>query len=119
MTDRHLMYEHRSHPLLPWPRFIQRAGRHLLWGTIIVSIAVGLGTAGYRELGGLPWIDSFLNASMIFSGMGPVDRIESTTGKLFAAFYALLCGLVFIAVAGVVMAPWVHRLVHRIHLDTR
>jgi hypothetical protein len=56
---------------------------------------------------------------MILSGMGPVDRLDTTSGKLFAALYALLCGLVFIAVAGVIMAPWVHRLVHRIHLDTR
>ena len=113
------MYEHRSHPLLPWPRFVRRAGRHLLCGTVIVGIALGLGTIGYHGLGGLPWIDSFLNASMILSGMGPVDRLGTTSGKLFAALYALLCGLVFIAVAGVIMAPWVHRLVHRIHLDTR
>ena len=113
------MYEHRSHPLLPWPRFVRRAGRHLLCGTVIVGIALGLGTIGYHGLGGLPWIDSFLNASMILSGMGPVDHLGTTSGKLFAALYALLCGLVFIAVAGVIMAPWVHRLVHRIHLDTR
>ena len=113
------MYEHRSHPLLPWPRFVRRAGRHLLCGTVIVGIALGLGTIGYHGRGGLPWIDSFLNASMILSGMGPVDRLGTTSGKLFAALYALLCGLVFIAVAGVIMAPWVHRLVHRIHLDTR
>ena len=105
------MYEHRSQPLLPWPHFLRRAGRHALWALLVV--------AGFRVFGRLEWIDGFVNASMIFSGMGPVDRIETTSGKLFAAIYALLCGLVLLAVASLIIAPWVHRLVHRIHLDAR
>jgi hypothetical protein len=83
-----------------------------------VAAFVAGGTVGYRVFGQLDWIDGFVNASMIFSGLGPVDRIETASGKLFAAIYALLCGLVLLAVASMIMAPWVHRLVHRIHLDT-
>jgi len=114
-----LMYEHRSQPLLPWPHFLRRAGRHAIWALLVVAGFVGAGTVGYRVFGRLAWIDGFVNASMIFSGMGPVDRIETTSGKLFAAIYALLCGLVLLAVASLIIAPWVHRLVHRIHLDAR
>ena len=113
------MYEHRSQPLLPWPRFLRRAVRHALGGLLVVAAFVAIGTVGYRVFGGLGWIDGFLNASMIFSGMGPVDPMKTDAGKLFAAIYALLCGLVLLAVASMIMAPWVHRLVHRIHLDAR
>jgi len=56
---------------------------------------------------------------MILSGMGPVDRMESDAAKLFAAFYALFSGLVFIGVTGLVLAPWLHRLFHVMHIDKR
>jgi hypothetical protein len=111
------VYEHRKHRLLPWPWFLRRAWRHLLGGVLIVLAAVGVGTVGYHVAGRLAWLDSFLNASMILSGMGPVDRMDTAAGKLFAAFYALFSGVVFIGVMGVVLAPWVHRLMHVTHLD--
>ena len=78
------MYEHRTHRLLPWPEFLRRAARHLLWSFLIVSCALGVGTVGYRVAGKLNWVDAFLNASMILGGMGPVDRMETTAGKIFA-----------------------------------
>lgn len=111
------MYEHRKHRLLAWPDFLRRAARHLSWAFLILLCAVGFGTVGYHTIGRLNWIDAFLNASMILSGMGPVDRMETATAKLFAALYALFSGLVFIGVVGVVLAPWVHRLFHWTHLD--
>lgn len=111
------MYEHRTHRLLKWPQFLLRAGRHLLWAMLMVTCAVGIGTIGYHALGGLGWVDAFLNASMILGGMGPVDRMETTPAKLFAAFYALFSGLVFLGVMAVAAAPWVHRLVHWMHLE--
>jgi hypothetical protein len=112
------MYEHSRRHLLAWPLFLRRAGRHLLWGILILACAVGLGTVGYRTLGNLHWVDAFLNASMILSGMGPVDKMKTTPAKLFAAFYALFSGLLFIGVVGVVIAPWIHRLFHWLHLES-
>jgi hypothetical protein len=109
------MYEHRTHHLLPWPHFLRRASRHLLVGVAIVFIADGVGTVGYHTAGDLGWLDSFLNASMILSGMGPVDRMVTAGGKSFAAVYALFSGVVFIDVMGVILAPWVHRLPHVTH----
>jgi hypothetical protein len=113
------VYEHRKHRLLPWRFFIRRAWRHLLWGVLIVLTAVGAGAVGYHVAGRLGWLDSFLNASMILSGMGPVDRMETASGKLFAAIYALFSGVIFIGVMGIILAPWVHRLLHVTHLDER
>jgi hypothetical protein len=111
------MYEQRKHRMLPLPAFLRRARRHALVALLILSVGVGLGTVGYREVAGLNWVDAFLNASMILSGMGPVDRMTTEASKLFAALYALFSGLVFIGVTGVALAPWVHRLFHWIHLE--
>jgi hypothetical protein len=111
------MYEHRSHHLLEWRKFLRRAAQHFVWGASILLAGVGIGTVGYHVLGPLDWIDAFLNASMILSGMGPVDRMITVPAKLFAAIFALFSGLVFIGVAGLVVLPWVHRLFHWMHIE--
>jgi hypothetical protein len=113
------VYERRHHRLLPWRAFLRRAARHLLFALALIAVAVAGGTLGYHGLAGLGWLDAFLNASMILSGMGPVDRLDSNGAKLFAALYALFSGLVFIGIAGLVLAPWLHRLFHWIHLEDR
>jgi hypothetical protein len=111
------MYEPRVHRLLPWPAFLRRAVRHVALAGGIIFVVAGAGTLGYHVIAGLAWIDAFLNASMILSGMGPVDRLNTPAAKLFAAFYALFSGLVFVAVMGIVLGPWVHRLFHWMHLE--
>jgi|KBSSwiS6_1023812.scaffolds.fasta_scaffold46902_1 hypothetical protein len=111
------MYEHHTHGLLAWPEFLRRAAGHLFVASLIVLASVVAGTFGYHLLGRLQWVDAFLNASMILSGMGPVDRLVTTSAKLFAALYALFSGLVLVSVIGITVAPWLHRLFHLIHLD--
>jgi hypothetical protein len=111
------LYEHHTHRLLPQRQFVYRALRHFGVGSALVFGAVATGTLGYHVIAHLAWIDAVLNASMILTGMGPVDRMETDAAKLFAAAYALFSGLVFVAVVGVIVAPWVHRLLHIIHLD--
>jgi hypothetical protein len=49
--------------------------------------------------------------------MGPVDHMQSAPAKLFAGLYALFSGLVFVGLVGLVLAPWVHRLLHWTHLE--
>lgn len=108
-------YERLAQPILAWPLFFRRALRHFLFGLLAIALADLIGVAGYHWLAGLGWIDSFLNASMILGGMGPVDQLTSDAGKLFAAVYALFSGLVFIAIMSIVIAPWVHRMIHVMH----
>jgi hypothetical protein len=114
-----LVYEHRTHPLLSWPKFLRRVGRHLVVVLIVIGIALGIGVVGYHWLGGLSWIDSLLNASMILGGMGPVDPLKSDAAKIFASLYALFSGLAFIGIAGLMLAPFVHRLIHRVNLEEK
>jgi hypothetical protein len=85
---------------------------------LTVLIALAIGTIGYHSLGKLEWVDALLNAAMILGGMGPIDPLPSTPAKLFAAAYALFSGLLFIGILGVVLAPFAHRLMHRMHVDT-
>lgn len=111
------MFEHRSAPLLPRHHFLLRVLGYLSLAIALVGVALGIGVLGYHHLGGLPWIDALVNASMILGGMGPVDPIPSNAGKLFASFYALFSGLLFIGAASLAVAPFVHRIMHKLHLD--
>ena len=111
------MYEHRSHPLLSRAKFARRVFRHLLLALLAIGVALGIGIIGYHCIGGLSWIDSVLNASMILGGMGPVDPLHSSAAKLFASFYALFSGLAFIGIASLMLAPFAHRLLHTFHIE--
>jgi hypothetical protein len=111
------MFEHRSEPLIPRRAFLLRMARH---GGIVVAVlafSLLIGMTGYHSFEGLPWIDGFLNSAMLLGGMGPVDPLKTEGGKLFAGFYALYAGLVFITVASLLGAPVFHRLLHRFHWE--
>lgn len=111
------MYEHRSHLLLSRAEFGKRVVRHALLAITLLMISLCLGIAGYHYLAGLPWIDALLNASMILAGMGPVDPTPGMKAKLFASFYALFSGVIFLGIVSVLVAPFAHRLLHRFHLE--
>ncbi|MBI3758826.1 MAG: hypothetical protein HY269_03625 [Deltaproteobacteria bacterium] len=96
------------------------ATRYVRLGFIATPILLGslaLGVCGYHYTEGIPWLDSLLNASMILGGMGPVDPLHTKVGKLFASFYALYSGLLLISLAGLMLAPVVHRLLHKFHIE--
>jgi hypothetical protein len=111
------LYEHFKQPVIPFRAFLKRLARHLGAAAAIIAISLSIGVLGYRFSAGLSWIDSLLNASMILGGMGPVNTLTSTGAKLFASFYALFSGLIFLATAGIIVAPVVHRLLHRFHFE--
>ena len=110
-------FEKRHHALLSWPDFVRRMLRSALIGLLLVLVSLAVGMFGYHWLEGLGWLDSFLNASMILSGMGPLWSPRSDAGKLFAGVDALYSGLAVLAIAGVTFAPLVHRLLHSFHAD--
>ena len=111
------MYEHHSEELLPAPQFAARVARHLLVALALIGVSLLAGLAGYRQFAGMSWIDSFLNASMLLGGMGPVGDMPNASAKLFAGVFALYSGLVLIFAAGIILAPLGHRILHRLHLD--
>ena len=112
-----LGYERAREPLVSRRVFLYRltANLRLALGLIAVSLFVGM--LGYHFLGGLAWIDAFQNAAMILSGMGPVDLLTAFSAKLFAGLYAIYSGLALVATAGLILAPIIHRFLHRFHLE--
>jgi len=89
-------------------------------GAALLPIGGGvlvLGMALYHYEERLPWSDSFLNAAMLMGGMGPVDRIQTELGKWLIGAYALFAGLFFIVLAGVMLAPMIHHVLHRFHIE--
>lgn len=111
------MFEHHSKPLIAQAayhrRLIGAAGLALL----LIGVSLLAGMVGYRELEGMSWVDAYLSAAMILSGMGPVGAPLSTAGKLFAGTYALYSGFVALICVGVIGAPVLHRFLHRFHIE--
>ena len=111
------MYESKKQPVLPRQKFTQRLSVHLGAACALLIASLGLGMLGYASLEQLSAVDAFLNAAMLLGGMGPVNAPQTEAGKIFAGFYALYAGLVFIVTAALVFTPMLHRLLHKFHLD--
>ena len=118
LASRHLLgYETKRQPLLSRGEFAARVLRNLAAAVVLIGLSLFAGMVGYWHFEGMAWIDAFANASMILSGMGPLDQPKTWGGKLFAGLYALYSGLALIVAAGILLAPFVHRLLHRFHLE--
>lgn len=112
-------FEHRAQPVIPPHQFLIRLAHSGVIALALIAVSLFTGMFGYRFFEGLSWIDAFLNASMLLGGMGPVNTPVTFGGKLFAGLYALYCGLAVILVAGVILAPVAHRILHRFHMEGR
>lgn len=112
------MTKGRQHaPLLSVAEFAVRIARNAVVATALIIASLAIGVVGYHLTANLGWVDSLLNASMILTGMGPVDPLPSDTAKIFASIYALFSGVAFLTIVAVLMAPLVHRFLHRFHLE--
>lgn len=112
-------FEHRAQPVIPLHQFIIRLAHSGIIALTLIAVSLFIGMVGYHIFEGLSWIDAFLNASMLLGGMGPVNIPVTLCGKLFAGLYALYCGLAVILVAGIILAPVAHRILHRFHMESR
>jgi hypothetical protein len=110
------MFETRTAPLASQLVFARRVFKYSTLALIVIGVALGIGILGYHYIAQFSWIDSLLNAAMILGGMGPMGDLPTDAAKVFASFYALFSGLVFISVMGIVLAPAAHRALHLFHL---
>ncbi|MFA5960302.1 MAG: hypothetical protein WC785_07275 [Tatlockia sp.] len=99
------------------PDIYQHMARNSFIGLLLIAIALFMGMLGYHLTEKMSWVDSFLNASMILSGMGPAATLTTTAGKLFAGLYALFSGLAFIAIVVIMLSPVIHKFFRKIHLE--
>jgi hypothetical protein len=112
-----MLLERKGYPLLPKNKFIRRALWYAAFSFLTLIFSLGIGMVGYNYFAHLPWVDSFLNASMILTGMGPIDPMPNESSKIFAGCYALFSGIAFLSIVAVLFAPILHRLFHMFHLD--
>jgi len=113
------MFERRHEPLLPRREYYRRIGRHALIAAGLLAASLVVGMTGYHLFEGFSWVDAFANAAMILSGMGPLDPIKTSAGRIFAGAYAIFSGVAFLTTVAVLLAPVVHRALHRFHLETK
>jgi hypothetical protein len=110
-------FEHQSEPVIPFDKFIRRVIRYTFFAFLLLGFSLGLGVVGYHYFNELPWLDSLLNASMILTGMGPIDPMKNDGAKWFASFYSIFSGVVFLSTVAVFLSPIVHRFLHKLHVD--
>lgn len=108
--------EHRSDQILPFKKFLLRVLKYFLFSIVLIVFSLGIGTVGYHHYANISWVDAFYNASLILTGMGPVDPMPTDNAKLFASFYALFSGIAFLSTVAVIFAPIAHRLLHILHV---
>jgi len=113
------MAQSKTLPIHYRRHFYHHLLRALMLAGALVVTSLGIGIAGYHFIAGLNWVDALLNAAMILSGMGPIDPLRNDAAKIFAALFALYSGLVIIGVAGVLLAPMFHRVLHKFHIEQR
>lgn len=110
-------FEHHSEPVIPFDQFIKRIVRYTFFSFLLLGVSLGIGVLGYHFINDLPWIDALLNASMILTGMGPIDPMKNDAAKLFASFYSIFSGVVFLSTVAVFLSPIAHRFLHKLHVD--
>lgn len=110
-------FEHHSEPVIPFDQFIKRIVRYTFFSFLLLGVSLGIGVLGYHFINDLPWIDALLNASMILTGMGPIDPVKNDAAKLFASFYSIFSGVVFLSTVAVFLSPIAHRFLHKLHVD--
>jgi hypothetical protein len=112
-----MLYERRHEPLLAPPLFVARVAWHAVLAGAVLLVSLGAGVVGYHVFADLPWVDALENAAMILTGMGPIAAMQTDGAKIFASAYALYSAIVFISSVGVIVAPVVHRVLHRFHVE--
>lgn len=113
------MYEKRHHKIAPVKVYIHRILFNLMIALVIIAFSLSIGMFGYMYFENMELIDAFENAAMILSGMGSIGPIKSTHGKFFAANYALFCGIIFLVVNAIILAPIFHRFMHKFLVQDR
>lgn len=113
------MYESKNEPPISRKKFYRRLMIHFGTSMLVVFISLGIGVAGFMYFEKSSWQDAFLHSSILLSGLGLAEVPESDPGKIFVSIYGLYAGLIFLIVAGIIIAPTIHRLLHKFHVSAK
>jgi hypothetical protein len=113
-----IRFERRGQPVASRRKFLVRMLIAIGLWIVLTIVGLAIGIAGYAAFEGMSFVDAYVNAAMILSGMGPLGELKTTAGKIFAGSYAILSGLIIVIATGFVLAPIFHRILHRFHVET-
>jgi hypothetical protein len=113
-----IRFEHRGQPVASRRKFLIRMLIAIGLWIVLTIVGLAIGIAGYAAFEGMSFVDAYVNAAMILSGMGPLGELKTTAGKVFAGSYAILSGLIIVIATGFVLAPIFHRILHSFHVET-
>lgn len=111
------MLENRYSPVLPRKMFLQRLLKSSFLAVIVIAGSVFLGMCGYHYLEDISWINAYLDSTMTVSGVGAVSTLETTPGKIFAGTFALYSSFVVVVAISLILAPILHRFLHKFHVE--
>ena len=112
-----MLFEHKSQPLLPASKFYFRLVKNFAIVFSLIASSLLVGAYGYHHFEQMTWVDSFFNASMILTGMGPACVLHSNASKLFVSCYALFAGIIFLTASAIVLTPIFHRIMHKFNTE--
>lgn len=111
-------FEHRGQAVASRRKFAARMFLAIGLWAFLTTAGLAIGIAGYAGFEGMSFVDAFVNAAMILSGMGPIGELKTTAGKVFAGSYAILSGLIIVIATGFILAPIFHRILHHFHVES-
>ena len=113
------MFEHHRSPLLPFGSFRYRVIKSILLGIFCLLLTISIGMIGFHHFEEISWLEAYLEASMIYGGMGTVFHIETWQGKVFGGTYAILCPFMLFTSISIFFLPLLHRFLHKFHLQQK
>jgi len=112
--------ERKGESLAPLHVFFWRVAISIGLALVLILGTLSIGMLAYYYLTPThTFAIAFHRASMILSGMGPVESDEKSLTdfeRYFAGAYALFSGFVLVTVMGLILTPIFHRVLHHFHL---
>ena len=112
------MYEHKSKPLLSKKEFSKRMFVHVLVALLLVALTIVVGTIGHVYFDNMGVVVALVASITLTGGLGISILPKTSSGLLFASLYGIVSSYVYIATSSIVLAPILHRLFHKFHLES-
>ena len=111
------MYESKSKPLIARNAFGKRMFLHVFMALILVVVTLTAGIAGHVYFDDMELGRALVASITLTSGLGLSIFPETASGQLFASLYGIFSGYVYIVTSSIIIAPILHRVLHKFHLD--
>ncbi|UZE95502.1 hypothetical protein [Alkalimarinus alittae] len=111
------MYESKSKRLASRKAFRRRMFFHILSAITLVILTLAIGVGGHVYFDDMAPGSALIASITLTSGLGLSILPETTSGQLFTSLYGIFSGYVYIVTSSIVIAPILHRVLHKFHLD--